>query len=63
MEQRSMTPNRRPQPASTNAPERPAMKQNLRETADTLIRPFLFEPLFRGLKKWSSVGHKQQRNM
>jgi len=63
MEQRSVTPNRLPQAASTNAPARPAIKRHLSETADTLIRPFLFEPKFSGLKKWSSVGHKRQRIM
>lgn len=63
MEQCSVTPKRRPEPASTNAPARPATKHYLSETADTLIRPHLFEPNFSGLKKWSSVGHKRQRNM
>jgi len=63
MEQGSVTPKRLPQPASTNAPARPATKHCLSETADILIRPLLFEPEFSGLKKWSSVGHKRQRNM
>jgi len=62
MEQRSVTPNRLPQPASTNAPARPAMKQPRPDAAE-LIRPLLFEPNFSGLKKWPPAGHKRQRNM
>lgn len=61
--ERSVTPVRPPKKPEQNAPARKRIDQNIPHGAEHLIRPFLFEPHFNGLKAHPGPPWKRTRYM